>query len=158
MLVFVSWNRSQLVLITYLSRVPSTGPRMGGASVCTRMAGLVETKIGGGSVLIFTPLALIWLRSTAARTRSSAITRLALGSDFCTSLVTSCAAVLSIPGKLIAWIVTFSRLTRRSSTETEVGDASVSVPSLGVVDPFGAYDRAPIAVMFFCCGQLWTCG
>ncbi len=71
-----SSNRSQFVLIAYFRSVPAMGLQIGSPSRLTMTAGVLLKNTAGGSA--FTPstfFGMIWLLSTLASTRSSAITR-----------------------------------------------------------------------------------
>ena len=74
------WKRSQLVLTANFRSLSLIGLQIGSPSRLTSTAGVLLKKIVGGSA--FTPstfFGMIWLLSTLASTRSSAITRSSFG-------------------------------------------------------------------------------
>ena len=82
MLVGTCWKRSQFVLTANFRSFSLIGLQIGSPSRFTITAGVLLKKIVGGSALMpSTFFGTIWLLSTLARTRSSAITRSSSGID-----------------------------------------------------------------------------
>ena len=93
------------------------GLQIGSPSRLTITAGVLLKKIVGGSALTpSTFFGTIWLLSTLARTRSSAITRSSSGWPSRSAPRPRDAAPSASVGKLASAIFRFLKLTRRSSS------------------------------------------
>ena len=113
------------------------GLQIASPSRFTSTAGPWLAKIFGGSA--FTPSAFfgrIWLLSTVASTRSSAITRSWSGIEATTSATTSRTSSFLSVGKLDSVTFSTEKLTSRSETATLVSASTLRLPRAGFEAPF----------------------
>src|SRR5882724_11494185 len=135
------------------------GLQIGSPSRLTSTAAVGLKKITGGSA--FRPLTFfgtIWLLSTEASTRSSAMTRSARGTFVTMSSTTARTWSRSSVGKLDSVILNSEKLTSRCGRATLVSTSSLSVPNAGFDAPFAAYEAAMYSTARFWSVQLATCG
>ena len=123
--------------------LPRMGLQMGSPSRLTRTAGVWLKWIVGGSALTpSTSFGVIWLRSTLASTRSSAITRSCCGIDASISATTSRICSRATVGKWDSVILRTEKLTSRSAVDTLVSASILMLPRAGFVAPFAAQATA----------------
>ena len=85
---------------------------------------------------------VIWLRSTLASTRSSAITLSSSGIDLSISATTSRTCSRSTVGKLDSVILKSEKLTSLSDVDTFVSASILRLPRAGFVAPLASYPTA----------------
>ena len=131
------------MLTAYFRSVPVIGLQIGSPSIFTITAGVLLKNTTGGSA--FTPstfFGMIWLLSTLASTRSSAITRACCGISLVISATTSCTCGLASVGKFDSVTRMIEKSTSRSVTDTLVSASALTVPSAGLSPALAEYDTA----------------